>query len=56
MVRKAREQLGIEGKKYGAARIGFMSEVPAAAVSIRTSLLWKQLISCQSAPTIWCST
>ncbi|HTM54750.1 MAG TPA: phosphoenolpyruvate--protein phosphotransferase [Pirellulales bacterium] len=34
MVRKAREQLDAEGKPYGAVRIGFMLEVPAAAVSI----------------------
>jgi phosphoenolpyruvate-protein phosphotransferase (PTS system enzyme I) len=34
MVRKAREHLESEGKSYGAVRIGFMLEVPAAAVSI----------------------
>ena len=34
MVRKARKQLAAEGKPYGAVRIGFMLEVPAAAVSI----------------------
>jgi phosphotransferase system enzyme I (PtsI) len=34
MVRKARQQLEAEGKPYGNVRIGFMLEVPAAAVSI----------------------
>jgi phosphotransferase system enzyme I (PtsI) len=34
MVRKARRQLREEGKAYGAVRIGFMLEVPAAAISI----------------------
>jgi phosphotransferase system enzyme I (PtsI) len=34
MVRKAREQLEAEGKAFGHVRIGFMLEVPAAAVSI----------------------
>ena len=34
MVRKARRQLDAEGKPYGNVRIGFMLEVPAAAVSI----------------------
>ncbi len=34
IVRKARQQLEAEGKPYGNVRIGFMLEVPAAAVSI----------------------
>jgi len=34
MVRKAREQLDAEGKPFGNVRIGFMLEVPAAAISI----------------------
>jgi phosphotransferase system enzyme I (PtsI) len=34
MVRKARRQLEAEGKPYGVVRIGFMLEVPAAAISI----------------------
>jgi phosphoenolpyruvate-protein phosphotransferase (PTS system enzyme I) len=34
MVRKARTQLQAEGKAFGQVRIGFMLEVPAAAVSI----------------------
>jgi phosphotransferase system enzyme I (PtsI) len=34
MVRKARGQLEAEGKAFGHVRIGFMLEVPAAAVSI----------------------
>jgi phosphoenolpyruvate-protein phosphotransferase (PTS system enzyme I) len=38
MVRKAREQLAAEGKPYGNVRIGFMLEVPAAAVSIDSLL------------------
>ena len=38
MVRKARQQLEAEGKPYGNVRIGFMLEVPAAAVSIDTLL------------------
>ena len=38
MVRKAREQLQAEGKSYGTVRLGFMLEVPAAAVTIDTLL------------------
>ena len=38
MVRKARGQLAAEGKPYGNVRIGFMLEVPAAAVSIDLTL------------------
>jgi phosphotransferase system enzyme I (PtsI) len=38
MVRKARRQLDAEGKPYGVVRIGFMLEVPAAAISIGTLL------------------
>jgi phosphoenolpyruvate-protein phosphotransferase (PTS system enzyme I) len=38
MVRKARQQLEAEGKPYGNVRIGFMLEVPAAAVSIDSLL------------------
>ena len=38
MVRKAREQLEADGKPYGDVRLGFMLEVPAAAVSIDTLL------------------
>ena len=38
MVRKAKEQLQAEGKPYGTVRIGFMLEVPAAAVSIDSLL------------------
>jgi phosphoenolpyruvate-protein phosphotransferase (PTS system enzyme I) len=34
MVRKARQQLETEGKPHGSVRVGFMLEVPAAAVSI----------------------
>ena len=34
MVRKARRELDAEGKPYGQVRIGFMLEVPAAAISI----------------------
>ncbi len=38
MVRKARKQLAAEGKPYGPVRIGFMLEVPAAAISIDSLL------------------
>ena len=38
MVRKARAQLAAESKPYGDVQIGFMLEVPAAAVSIDTLL------------------
>jgi len=38
MVRKARQQLEAEGKPYGNVRLGFMLEVPAAAVSIDSLL------------------
>lgn len=38
MVRKAREQLEADGKPHGDVRLGFMLEVPAAAVSIDTLL------------------
>jgi phosphotransferase system enzyme I (PtsI) len=38
IVRKARRQLDAQGKPYGEVRMGFMLEVPAAAVSIDTLL------------------
>ena len=38
MVRRARQQLEAEGLSYGSVRLGFMLEVPAAAVSIDTLL------------------
>ncbi|MBI3837536.1 MAG: phosphoenolpyruvate--protein phosphotransferase [Planctomycetia bacterium] len=45
MVRKARQQLEAEGKPYGSVRIGFMLEVPAAAVSIDSLLAEVDFVS-----------
>jgi phosphotransferase system enzyme I (PtsI) len=38
MVRRAKEQLTVEGHAYGEVELGLMLEVPAAAISIKTLL------------------
>jgi phosphotransferase system enzyme I (PtsI) len=45
MIRKAREQLAAEGLAYGNVRLGFMLEVPAAALSIDTLLAEVDFVS-----------